>query len=123
MPRVDFPFPGMEPEPIFGHPNEFNAWYMGELLWNPDTDIDDSLLRWAKLRYGAEAAPAIAPALRKTEAITQQTFFCQGQILISYHNMIGSVSQSMNSLWGQALSKWDPRNGSFPNRSFIPTSS
>ena len=120
VPRIDFPFPGMEPEPIFGHPNEFNAWYMGELLWNPGTDIDDSLLRWAKLRYGDEAAPAIAPALRKTEAITQQTFFCQGQILISYHNMIGSVSQVDEFLWGQALSKWDPGKRALSESFFHP---
>ena len=52
MARVDFPFPSMEPEPIFDHPNEFNAVYMGELLWSPRKDVDMSLAEWAKLRYG-----------------------------------------------------------------------
>lgn len=42
----------MEPEPIFDHPNEFNAVYMGELLWSPRKDVDMSLAEWAKLRYG-----------------------------------------------------------------------
>ena len=65
---------------------------MGELLWDPATDIDDSLRRWAGIRYGAKRREFLPPALRKTEAITQQTFFCQGQTLISYHNMIGRVS-------------------------------
>jgi hypothetical protein len=119
VPRIDFPFPSMEPEPIFGHPNEFNAWYMSELLWNPAAPIDDSLLRWAKLRYG-DGAAAVASALRKTEAITQKTFFCQGQILISYHNMIASVSHCDNFLWGQALSKWDPSKRRLSESFFEP---
>ncbi len=120
VPRVDFPFPSMEPEPIFGHPNEFNAWYMSELLWNPAAGIDDSLLRWTTLRYGAGGAPSVASALRKTEAITQKTFFCQGQILISYHNMIASVSHCDNFLWGQALSKWDASKRKLSESFFQP---
>jgi len=106
--RTDFPFPSMEPGPIFGHPNEFNAWYMGELLWDPEADIDDSLRRWSRIRYGAKAAKVLVPALRQTEVITQKTFFCLGQTLISYHNMIAGLSFADNFLWSQALSKWDP---------------
>ena len=118
--RVDFPFPSMEPEPIFGHPNEFNAWYMGELLWDPTTDIDDSLRRWVRVRYGVKAAKFLVPALRKTEAITQQTFFCQGQTLISYHNMIAGLSFVDNFLWSQALSKWDPSKRKLSESFFEP---
>jgi len=118
--RVDFPFPSMEPEPIFGHPNEFNAWYMGELLWDPTTDIDDSLRRWTRIRYGAKAAEFLALALRKTEAITEQTFFCQGQTLISYHNMIAGLSFVDNFLWSQALSKWDPSKRKLSESFFQP---
>jgi hypothetical protein len=118
--RVDFPFPTMEPEPIFGHPNDFNAWFMGELLWDPDVPIDDSLLRWSRLKYGAEAAPLMASALRKTESITQRTFFTLGQTVINYHNMLGPVSFCDNSLWFTALSKWDPSKRELCRAFFAP---
>lgn len=118
--RLDFPFPSMEPQPIFGHPNEFNAWYMGELLWNQNTDIAESLLRWARLRYGAKAAPQIASALRKTEAITQKTFFALGQTLINYHNMLAGISFCDNALWNHALSKWDPKKKKLSESFFQP---
>ena len=118
--RVDFPFPSMEPEPIFGHPNEFNAWYMGELLWNRDPNIEDSLVRWAQLRYGANTPPEIAAALRKTEAITQKTFFALGHTLINYHNMLAGVSFCDNALWNHALSKWDPEKRKLSESFFQP---
>jgi hypothetical protein len=105
--RVDFPFPSMEPEPIFGHPNEFNAFYMGEILWAPQAEIDESLWQWSQLRYGSAAAKIVGSALRKTEAITQKTFFALGQTLINYHNMLAGVSFCDNALWNHALSKWD----------------
>ena len=118
--RIDFPFPSMEPEPIFGHPNEFNAWYMGELLWKGGADIEEALLRWSQLRYGANAAPEMALALRKTEAITQKTFFALGQTLINYHNMLAGVSFCDNSLWNHALSKWDPQKRKLSESFFQP---
>jgi hypothetical protein len=118
--RVDFPFPTMEPEPIFGHPNDFNAWYMGELLWDPASPIDESLMQWAQLRYGQEAAPSLSSALRKTEAITQKTFFCLGQTVINYHNMLAGVSFCDNSLWFTALSKWDSSKGGLSRSFFQP---
>ena len=118
--RIDFPFPSMEPEPIFGHPNEFNAWYMGELLWNGRADIEESLLRWSQLRYGANATPEMALALRKTEAITQKTFFALGQTLINYHNMLAGVSFCDNALWNHALSKWDPQKTKLSESFFRP---
>jgi hypothetical protein len=118
--RVDFPFPSMEPGPIFGHPNEFNAWFMGELLWDPKVDIDDSLHRWALSRYGSKSADRLAPALRMTEAITQKTFFCLGQTLISYHNMIAGVSFADNFLWSNALSKWDASKRKLSESFFHP---
>ena len=118
--RVDFPFPTMEPEPIFGHPNDFNAWYMGELLWNPESAIDGSLLNWSRLRYGQEAAPLVSAALRKTEAITQETFFALGQTVINYHNMLASVAFADNSLYFTALSKWDPSKRNLSRSFFRP---
>ena len=119
--RVDFPFPSMEPEPIFGHPNEFNAVYMGQLLWEPGTDADASLADWAKLRYGSDCSAAIPRALRKTEAITQRTFFALGQTVINYHNMISSVSGADGNLWSHALSKWDARKRDLSEAFFSPT--
>ena len=118
--RLDFPFPSMEPQPIFGHPNEFNAWYLGELLWNQNTNIEESLLRWARLKYAAKAAPQIASALRKTEAITQKTFFALGQTLINYHNMLAGISFCDNALWNHALSKWDPQKKKLSESFFRP---
>jgi hypothetical protein len=119
--RVDFPFPSMEPEPIFGHPNEFNALYMGELLWDPRKDADMSLAEWAKLRYGAESSKVVAHALRKTEAITQKTFFTLGHTVINYHNMIASVSEADANLWSHALSKWDRQKADLSESFFSPT--
>lgn len=118
--RVDFPFPTMEPGAIFGHPNEFNAWYMAELLWDPKTGITDSLDRWSRMRYGDKAAAVLGPALIKTEEITQKTFFCLGETLINYHNMIASVSFSDDGLWSRALSKWDPSKRKLSESFFNP---
>src|SRR5574340_1020890 len=117
--RVDFPFPTMEPGPIFGHPNEFNAVYMGELLW-ADSDPRESALRWAAATYGPSAAPQVAPALLSTEEITQKTFFAQGQTLINYHNMVAGVSHVDNNLWNHALSKWDPSKKELSRAFFQP---
>ncbi|PYV90478.1 MAG: hypothetical protein DMG05_10285, partial [Acidobacteria bacterium] len=119
--RVDFLFPSMEPEPIFSHPNDFNARFMGELLWDPDANIDESLLHWCTLRYGPQAGLLIAPALRKTEEITQKTFFALGQTVINYHNMIAAVSVCDNNLWGHALSKWDPAKAELSKSFFEPS--
>jgi hypothetical protein len=118
--RVDFPFPQEEPEPLWNHPNDFNAWYMGELLWDPGTDIDNSLIRWARLRYGSEAGPIIAPAFRQTEAITQKIFFTLGQTVIYDHNMIASLSDCDNQMWNHALCKWDPEKLSLCEAFFNP---
>jgi hypothetical protein len=118
--RVDFPFPSMEPEPIFGHPNEFNAFYMGEILWTPQPEIDMSLWRWCQSRYGSAAAKIVASALRKTEAITQKTFFALGQTLINYHNMLAGVSFCDNALWNHALSKWDGNKKELSKSFFEP---
>jgi hypothetical protein len=118
--RVDFPFPTMEPEPIFGHPNEFNAWYFGELLWNVEAGTDQALREWAQIRYGPRAADFVASALRKTESITQKTFFALGQTLINYHNMIAPVSFCDNGLWNFALSKWDPGRRALSEAFFHP---
>jgi hypothetical protein len=119
--RVDFPFPSMEPEPIFGHPNDFNAFYFGELLWEPQKNADESLSNWTKLRYGAECSRELAFALRKTEAITQKTFFTLGHTVINYHNMIASVSEADANLWSHALSKWDPQKTELSESFFCPT--
>jgi hypothetical protein len=118
--RVDFPFPTMEPEPIFGHPNDFNAWYMGELLWNPKSGVEQSLLTWSRLRYGRDVGSLLSSALRQTEAITQETFFTLGQTVINYHNMIAAVSFCDNSLWFTALSKWDPDRKALSRSFFHP---
>lgn len=118
--RVDFPFPTMEPEPIFNHPNDFNAWYMGELLWDPAVDFDQTLLKWSRLKYGIESSSIISPALRKTEDITQGIFFALGQTVINYHNMIAAVSFCDNSLWFTALSKWDPSKREISKTLFAP---
>jgi hypothetical protein len=118
--RVDFPFPTMEPEPIFNHPNDFNAWYMGELLWDPAVEIDEGFLKWSQLKYGSESALIISSALVKTEDITQGTFFCLGQTVINYHNMIAAVSFCDNSLWFTALSKWDPSKREISRSLFNP---
>ncbi|HZS52715.1 MAG TPA: hypothetical protein VFA54_17740 [Bryobacterales bacterium] len=117
--RVDFPFPSMEPGPIFGHPNEFNAVFMGELLW-ADSDPSESAVRWASARYGREGAQQIAAALLSTEEITQKTFFAQGQTLINYHNMIASVSNADSNLWSHALSKWDSSKRELSRSFFEP---
>jgi hypothetical protein len=111
----------MEPEPIFGHPNEFNAVYLGQLLWEPRTDADGSLADWAKLRYDPQSSAGVALALRKTEAITQKTFFTLGHTVINYHNMIASVSSADYNLWAHALSKWDPRKRDLSESFFSPT--
>jgi len=118
--RVDFPFPSMEPEPIFGHPNEFNAYYLGEILWSPQTEIDEALRQWSQLRYGSAAANIVGSALRKTEVITQQTFFALGQTLINYHNMLAGISFCDNALWNHALSKWDASKRGLSKSFFEP---
>lgn len=118
--RIDFPFPSMEPESIFGHPNEYNAYYMGDLLWDTPTGIDASLWQWAQLRYGSDAAQIVSSALRKTEAITQKTFFTLGQTLINYHNMLAGISFCDNSLWNHALSKWDESKRNLSESFFKP---
>lgn len=119
--RVDFPFPMMEPEPIFGHPNEFNARHFGELLWSPQPTVDDSMRCWAKARYGARAADAVGAALLQTEEITQKTFFTFGHTAISYHNMLAAVSFADNALWNHALSKWDPEKRAVSEGFFDPS--
>jgi hypothetical protein len=89
-------------------------------LWNRDPNIEDSLVRWSQLRYGANTPPEIASALRKTEAITQKTFFALGQTLINYHNMLAGVSFCDNALWNHALSKWDREKRSLSESFFQP---
>jgi len=108
--RVDFPFPEMEPEETFDHPNEFNVYVFSRLSWDPDVDIDRCWKDWAEGRYGSAAAPAVIDALKKTEEITERLFFTRGVPVVNYHNMIASRKHSWSSMVTRLPSKWDKSN-------------
>ncbi|HEV8638071.1 MAG TPA: hypothetical protein VG370_27975, partial [Chloroflexota bacterium] len=105
--RVDFPFPEMEPEEIFTHPNEFNAYVFGKLSWDPDYDVERAWSDWGRLRYGDQAASDVTSALKRTEVATERIFFVRGLPVVNYHNMIAPLSMAIDNLWAKAPSKWD----------------
>lgn len=105
--RVDFPFPEMEPEEIFTHANEFNAYVFGKLAWDPNYNIEQAWADWGQLRYG-EAASAVVSALKRTELATERIFFVKGVPGVNYHNMIAPVDFSVENFWARVPSKWDP---------------
>lgn len=107
--RVDFCFPEMEPEPdgIFNHPNEFNAYVCSRLSWDPNCDIEGCWKRWAKAKYGDKASSEVISALKKTEDISEKLFFFKGATIVNYHNMIPPLSFGREFLEGSLPSKWN----------------
>jgi hypothetical protein len=53
-----------------------NAWR--ELSWNPDANVGDIWLDWARPIYGAKAAPAVVRALRLSESVINRLFSVLG---------------------------------------------
>lgn len=76
--RVDFPFPEMEPEEVFEHPNEFNVFAFSRLALDPEADLEGIWSEWGSKRYGPEGAQAVVGALKHTELIAQRAFFTKG---------------------------------------------
>ncbi|MFH1613545.1 MAG: hypothetical protein ABIG61_00465 [Planctomycetota bacterium] len=118
--RVDFPFPEMEPEETFTHPNEFNVYVFSRLSWDPNCNINKCWQRWATARYGAKAAPAVISALKKTEQITEKLFFYKGITIVNYHNMIASREHSWAGMVTRLPSKWDKSKKGLTKRLFNP---
>ncbi|NPV08476.1 MAG: hypothetical protein HPY83_11030 [Anaerolineae bacterium] len=118
--RVDFPFPEMEPEEIFTHFNEFNAYVFGKLSWDPNYDLDQAWQQWGLMHYGAEAAPAVTAALKHTELASERVFFVKGVTVVNYHNMIAALEHSLENLWARAPSKWEPEKRWLTDKFFHP---
>ena len=118
--RVDFPFPQMEPEELFGHPNEFNAYVFGKLSWDPDYDLARAWADWGRLRYGEAATPGVTSALERTELASERIFFVRGLPVVNYHNMIAPLSMAIENLWARAPSKWDPSKRWLTDKLFHP---
>jgi hypothetical protein len=118
--RVDFPFPQMEPEELFTHPNEFNAYVFGKLSWDPDYALGQAWSDWGRLRYGDRAAPGVTSALKRTELASERIFFVRGLPVVNYHNMIAPLSMAIENLWARAPSKWDRSKRWLTDKLFHP---
>lgn len=72
----------------FDTANEFNVIAASRLAWDPGADLDALRAEWARRRFGAEAAPAVERALRRTAEITQGIFFVKGFSLLTHLDMV-----------------------------------
>ncbi len=67
----------------FSTPNEFNIYTLSRLLDNPETEVEEIWQQWASERFGAQAAPYVISALKRTNDIVQKTFFLLGFVFLS----------------------------------------
>ena len=105
---------GFNPGPAqttFDRPNEFDVVVLSRMMWNPQVDIDSLWISWAHNKYGKKAAPYIVSALKRTEDITQKTFFLQDEYVIHQHNQVTDLLHMKNNLSGPKTQYyWDPSN-------------
>jgi hypothetical protein len=71
----------------FDTPNGFNIEAASRLAWDPTASVDGIWREWTRKRYGAEAAPAVERALRRTATISEGIFFVKGFSLLTHLNM------------------------------------
>ena len=58
--------------------NGINVRAWRELSWNPDANVDDIWLKWARPIFGIKAAPAVVRALRQSESVINRLFSAVG---------------------------------------------
>jgi hypothetical protein len=94
----------------FDTPNDFNIFVTGRLVWNPHQKMDDLWREWTTGRYGAQAAPAIERALRRTAAISQGIFFVKGFSLLTHLDMVPHLDSIDTELDKSYLLAFFPTN-------------
>ena len=102
--------PGLA-QTTFDRPNEFDVVALSSMMWNPKVDIDSLWMSWAAKKYGEKAATHVVSALKRTEDITQKTFFLQDEYIIHQHNQVTDLDRMKRNLSGpKTQSFWDPSN-------------
>ncbi len=97
----------------FDTPNEFNVLVASRLAWNPELSIDRLWREWTRQRYGAQAAPAVERALRRTAAISQGIFFVKGFSLLTHLNMVPHLETIDAELEKSYLLEFFPKNAEY----------
>jgi len=64
----------------FEDTHEVNLYAFSRFMQDPEADVGEVLRDWAEKRYGKEAAPHVASALRRTEAIQHHGRWFLGQV-------------------------------------------
>jgi len=90
-----------------GTPNAVNLHAFCRLLQDPSPTADTLWHEWAEARYGADAAPAVIAALRRTYDITNLTLFPLGQ-WIADHTRVPGWDYAIDHLRQRATALWIP---------------
>lgn len=92
-----------------GTVNEFNLKAFSLLVSDPYADLDGFWKEYCTETYGAEAAPYVERALRRTFDIVKGMYLCFGYSFMSDHSRIPDHGYSQWILHFHSNAKWDPR--------------
>jgi len=77
---------------VYGTANEFNAVAFSALAKDPLLNLDQLWKQWAKEKYGAEAAPYVISALKRSNKYANLAFFTLGFKVLQMSGTMNSLS-------------------------------
>ncbi len=98
----------------YGTANEFNAVAFNALAKDPFLNLDQLWQQWAKENYGADAAPYVISALKRSNKYTNLAFFTLGFKVLQMSGTMNSLSymdgtRIMHSLFCRDVqARWKP---------------
>lgn len=94
---------------LFNNYNEINLFALARLAEDPSADIEKIWMEWANERFGEEAAPKIAAALKRTDDIGKLVYYFKG-IWVQEHSRLATLdyltAQVLHT--GRAMLEWYP---------------
>jgi len=88
-------------------PNEINIYTLYRLTENPDVCAKDIWRDWTQKRYGIQASPWVAKALRASFDIINKSFFVL-EFWITNHSKVPSFGYADGHLSSRTIAKWKP---------------
>lgn len=88
-------------------PNQAVIDVFTAMLLDPAADPHDLFRKWLADRYGADAAPHLHSAFRRTPEILEKSMFVLG-FWVTNHSRVPSYDYAAASLRRRSTAKWDP---------------
>jgi len=107
------------PRSVFETPNEFNVYFVSQLLWDPKQKPSALWRAWCERHYGQRAARRVAQALQRTEATFEKFSNSLGFYSTSAHGQIPPMFRGPYNAWDNLRSSVALISATDPSRASL----